>query len=93
MTYYVYIMTNRPCGTLYVGVAGDLNRRAREHREGLIPGFTSRDGLKQLVWYEPFDWIHDAIHREKRLKHWNRAWKVALVEKTNPMEDLFPTLM
>jgi putative endonuclease len=87
-------MTNRPFGTLYVGVTSDLNRRAWEHREGLTPGFTSKYGLKQLVWYEGFPWVHDAIHREKRLKHWNRAWKIALVEEQNPnWEDLYPTLI
>ena len=91
--YYVYIMTNRMHGTLYIGVTNDVVRRAWEHREGTVPGFTKTYGLKLLVHYEEFASIADAIHREKRLKNWNRAWKIALIEERNPnWEDLYPTL-
>jgi putative endonuclease len=91
VAFYVYIMANRIYGTLYVGVTNDLRRRVFEHREGLVDGFTKKYGLKLLVHYESFDRIVDAIHREKRLKHWNRAWKIALIEEQNPnWEDLNP---
>ncbi|MBV9637211.1 MAG: GIY-YIG nuclease family protein, partial [Methylobacteriaceae bacterium] len=73
---WVYIMTNRPNGTLYIGVTSDIARRAYEHREGLIEGFTKRYGLKRLVYMEAYADIRDAIQREKSLKHWPRAWKV-----------------
>jgi putative endonuclease len=91
--YYVYIMTNRVYGTLYIGVTNDIARRAWEHREGLVAGFTRKYGLKLLIYFEEFDSISEAIRREKRLKQWNRAWKIALIEKQNPnWEDLFPLL-
>jgi putative endonuclease len=94
MAYFVYIVTDRRHGTLYVGVTNDIARRAWEHREGLIAGFTKRYALKLLVDIEQFQSISDAIHREKPLKHWNRAWKIKLIEETNPeWDDLYPTLM
>jgi putative endonuclease len=93
MAFYVYIMTNRPYGTLYVGVTNNIARRAWEHREGPQAGFTKTYALRMLVHLEEFSSISDAIHREKRLKHWNRAWKIALIEEGNPnWEDLYPTL-
>ena len=82
--FYVYIMTNRIYGTLYIGVTNDIARRVWEHKEGVVAGFTKRYGLKMLVYFEEFDSISDAIRREKRLKQWNRAWKIALIEKQNP---------
>ena len=81
---YLYIMTNKPQGVLYVGVTSDLSRRVYEHREGLIKGFTSRYGLIRLVCYETFPMVVDAIQREKNIKHWPRAWKVNLIEATTP---------
>ena len=69
---WIYIMTNRRNGTLYVGVASDLPRRAYQHREGLIDGFTKRYGLKMLVYYEQHADIRSAIAREKTIKHWPR---------------------
>jgi len=81
---WVYIMTNRPNGTLYVGVTNDLARRTWEHREGIVDGFTKRYGLKRLVYAERYDDIRTAIQREKSLKHWPRAWKVNLILKGNP---------
>ena len=81
---WVYFMTNRRNGTLYAGVTSDLPRRAYQHREGLIQGFTKRYGLKMLVYYEQYDDIRTAIAREKAIKHWPRAWKVRLIHAMNP---------
>jgi putative endonuclease len=90
---WVYIMSNRPNGTLYLGVTNDLARRAFEHREGRIRGFTQYYGLKRLVWYEPHDDIRTAIQREKAMKHWPRAWKVKLILAMNPeWYDLYENL-
>jgi putative endonuclease len=90
---WVYMMTNRRDGTLYVGVASDFPRRAYQHREGLIDGFTKRHGLKMLVYYERHDDIRTAIQREKTFKHWPRAWKVRLIHRLNPdWKDLYDTL-
>jgi putative endonuclease len=91
---WVYIMTNRRNGTLYIGVTSNLPRRVWEHREGVVDGFTKEYGLKVLVWYDHFDRISDAIQREKTMKHWPRAWKVRLIHAMNPdWEDLFGTLI
>ncbi|MBI1246016.1 MAG: GIY-YIG nuclease family protein [Alphaproteobacteria bacterium] len=76
-------MSNRPDGTLHVGVTSDLPRRAWEHREGAIDGFTKRYGLKRLVWFEAHADIRAAIAREKVLKHWPRAKKVRLIHDAN----------
>ena len=90
---WVYIMTNRPNGTLYIGVTGDLARRVWEHREGIVEGFTKRYGLKRLVYAERYDDIRLAIQREKNLKHWPRAWKVRLILAENPnWDDLYTQL-
>jgi putative endonuclease len=90
---WVYIMTNRRNGTLYLGVTSDLARRAWQHREGRIDGFTKQYGLKYLVYYERFEDIRDAIQREKTMKHWPRAWKVRLIHSMNPnWDDLYETL-
>ena len=90
---WVYIVTNKPDGTLYVGVTSDLARRMYEHREGLIPGFTKKHGLKRLVWYERHDVIRDAIQRETTMKHWSRTWKVKLIHAMNTdWLDLYDTL-
>ena len=91
---WVYIMTNRRNGTLYIGVTSNLPRRAFEHRAGLIKGFSTRYGLKLLVWYEFHDNIHSAIQRETAMKHWPRAWKVRLIHAMNPeWTDLYDTLI
>jgi len=91
---WVYIMTNRPDGTLYVGVTAVLPKRAYEHREGVIDGFTKQYGLKMLVYYERHDDIRTAIQREKTIKHWPRAWKVRLIHSMNPeWNDLYDTLI
>ena len=91
-TYYVYILASQRNGTLYVGVTGDLSRRVWEHQQGVTPGFTSKYGVVRLVWYEDYSDISDAITREKRIKRWRRAWKLRLIEGTNPQWlDLYET--
>jgi putative endonuclease len=91
---YVYILTNRPNGTLYVGVTNDLVRRVAEHREGTVMGFTKTYGLKQLVYFETYDDIRLAVQREKNMKHWSRTWKVRLILASNPLwKDLFESLI
>jgi putative endonuclease len=82
--FYIYIMANKRNGTIYIGVTNDLARRVYEHREGLVKGFTSRYGLKSIVYYEVFDSVSLAIQRETSLKRWPRRWKLALIEKANP---------
>jgi putative endonuclease len=90
---WVYIMSNRRNGTLYVGVTSGLSRRVWEHRKGLIDGFTKRYGLRRLVYYEWHDDIRLAIQREKTMKHWPRAWKVRLIHGVNPeWDDLYELL-
>ena len=87
--YYVYIMASGSHGTLYVGVTNDIGRRAYEHREGLIEGFTKKYGVKRLVYFEEFPTALDAIRREKRIKKYFRAWKINLILAANPgWEDL-----
>jgi len=91
---WVYIVTNRPRGTLYVGVTSNLAKRAWEHRAANIEEFTSRYGLKRLVFVEAHDSIVAAIQREKNLKHLSRDWKIALIEASNPdWKDLYEQLM
>ena len=93
MPYYVYILTNKRNGTLYVGVTNDITRRTWEHREGLNDSFTKRYDTKRLVYMEVHDNIEQAILREKKLKRWRRAWKLDLIEKENPnWRDLFDEL-
>jgi putative endonuclease len=82
--FYVYILTNRRNGTLYVGVTSDLIRRVYQHRMGEVPGFTSKHGLKRLVYYEQCGYGVAAVEHEKRVKRWRRAWKLRLIEEQNP---------
>ena len=92
--YFVYLMASKQHGTLYVGVTGDLAGRAAQHRDETFEGFTKKYGVRLLVWFEEFADIHDAILREKRIKKWRRAWKVELIEKTNPAwSDLFEQIV
>jgi len=91
---WVYIMTNRPNGVLYVGVTADLVRRVYDHRESRIDGFTKRYGLKSLVYFERHEEILPAIAREKVIKHWTRAQKVRLIAAGNPgWDDLYPVIV
>ena len=90
---WVYIMTSRPNGILYVGVTSDIARRAWEHREGIVDGFTKQYGLKRLVYAERHEDIRIAIQREHNIKHWPRAWKVRLIVADNPdWDDLYDRL-
>jgi putative endonuclease len=92
-SYYVYILASRIGGTLYVGVTNDLVRRVCEHRSGAAESFTKRYYVNRLVYFECFDDIEQAIHREKRLKKWARAWKISLIEESNPnWIDLYPQI-
>jgi putative endonuclease len=84
-TYYVYIVTNKPHGTLYIGVTNSLERRIWQHRNGTAEGFTKRYGLSRLVHFEDFRDISNAIAREKALKGWLRKRKIALIEQDNPL--------
>lgn len=93
-SYWVYILASRRNGTLYVGVTNDLLRRISEHRNGLVPGFTLRHNVKQLVYCEHHHDINEAILREKRIKRWRRAWKLELIERSNPQwRDLWLDLL
>ena len=90
---YTYIMTNQPFGTLYIGVTNDLRGRIHAHRTGTRSTFTCKYDLTNLVWFEAYDLITDAIKREKQLKAWRRAWKIALIEENNPdWHDLYPSI-
>ena len=80
----VYILTSKRNGTLYIGVTSNLLGRLQKHREGLMEGFTKDYGVKRLVWFEQHATMEHAIAREKRIKKWNRAWKVRLIEDANP---------
>jgi len=82
-TFHVYILASGRNGTLYIGVTNNLVRRVWEHREGLTDGFTKTYGVKMLVYYEQFENIWAAIHREKQLKNWKREWKMNLIQVTN----------
>ena len=90
---WVYIVTNKRDGTLYLGVTSDIRRRASEHRDGTYPGFSRKHGLKRLVYMESHDEIESAIVRETRIKKWPRAWKVRMIHGFNPdWDDLYETL-
>ncbi len=92
--YYVYILASRRNGTLYTGVTNDFLRRVQEHKRDATPGFTSRYGVHMLVYYEIHGDIQRAIQREKRVKRWNRAWKIQLIERENPRwHDLYASLV
>ena len=80
----VYILASRRNGTLYTGVTSNLPARIQQHRDGLAPGFAWRYSVKQLVWFEQHPTMESAITREKRIKKWNRAWKLQLIETANP---------
>ena len=82
--YYVYILTNKRNGTLYIGMSNDLERRVLEHKRKVIEGFTKKYGLSKLVYFEMYQYVNDAILREKQLKKWRRQWKIDLIEKENP---------
>src|SRR5262245_50219434 len=92
--YFVYMLASRRNGTLYVGVSNDVIHRTWEHKSNLIQWFTKKYGVHILVWYEFHDDINAAIAREKRLKKWNRAWKIELIEEGNSgWNDLYERLL
>ncbi|MDD4963443.1 MAG: GIY-YIG nuclease family protein [Gallionella sp.] len=89
----VYLLVSQRNGTLYVGVTSNLVQRVWQHKEGLADGFTKRYGVKSLVWYEVHESMESAIAREKAIKEWQRAWKLSLIEKTNPdWADLYSSV-
>ncbi len=81
---FVYLLTNRPNGVLYIGATNDLIRRVEQHRSGAVSSFTKKYQCHRLVWCERFENVHDARAVERRMKAWKRAWKVELIEKDNP---------
>ncbi|MFX4087843.1 GIY-YIG nuclease family protein [Sphingobium yanoikuyae] len=83
----VYMLASRRNGTLFIGVTSDLIKRLYEHRNGLIEGFTKDYGVRRLVCFEPHESMDSAILREKRIKKWNRQWKIELIEAGNPDWD------
>ncbi len=83
-SYYVYILASKRNGTLYTGVTNNLERRVYEHKNNIIKGFTKKYNVHNLVYFEETNNINDALEFEKRLKKWNRAWKIKLIEKDNP---------
>jgi len=90
MAHFVYFVASKKEGVLYLGVTNDLVRRIYEHKTKAAPGFTSRYNVAVLVWFEVYDDPVNAITREKEIKKWRRAWKVALIEKENPnWDDLY----
>jgi len=87
--YYVYILTNKIRGTLYIGVTNNLQRRVYEHKSGLVLGFTQKYKLKKLVFFEITNNVNSALQREKQLKNWHRDWKINLIEEfNNDWDDL-----
>ena len=92
--FYVYLLASRKQGTLYLGVTKDLVRRTHQHREKLLPGFSSRYDIRRLIWFETYDDPTSAITREKEIKKWRRAWKIDLIERDNPeWRDLYPEII
>lgn len=92
--FYVYIVASKPHGTIYIGMTRDLLKRVYEHKHHLVEGFTKRYGVHQLVYYEQTENVHSAIQREKQLKKWLREWKIALIERMNPVwRDLYDELL
>ena len=90
----VYILASKRNGTLYIGVTSDLVKRIWEHKNNLVKGFTERYNVHNLVWYELHENMTSAIEHEKKLKEWKRAWKLDLIEGSNPnWNDLYSTMI
>jgi len=93
-SYYVYILASQRNGTLYIGLTNDLIKRVYEHKNDLADGFTKKHNVHSLVYYEQYNNVESAIIREKRLKKWNRKWKLELIEKENPQwRDLYGSIL
>ena len=84
LTFWTYIITNHKLGTLYVGHTDDISIRMQQHIHGELEGFSKKYGLKHLVWFETFGSRDEAFQRERRIKEWNRQWKINLIEESNP---------
>ena len=84
MQYYVYILASQPNGTLYIGRTNDLVKRVWQHKQKFVKSFTSKYAIDKLVYFEVHQDAGAIVQRERRLKTWERAWKVALIEKENP---------
>jgi putative endonuclease len=90
----VYILASKRNGTLYIGVTSDLIKRIWEHKSTVVKGFTERYNVHQLVWYELHETMESAISKEKMLKNWKRAWKLELIESSNPdWQDLYESIV
>ena len=90
----VYILASKRNGTLYIGVTSDLVKRVWQHKNNMVEGFTKKHAVHDLVWYEASDEMLPALEREKQLKHWTRAWKIQLIEQTNPeWKDLYESII
>ena len=93
-TYYVYTLTSKRNGTLYIGVTNNLIRRIYEHKNDMTEGFTKKYRIHRLVYYEEFNNVNDAITREKRMKKWKRSWKIELIKSVNSKwRDLYGELL
>ncbi|MBN1587021.1 MAG: GIY-YIG nuclease family protein [Candidatus Omnitrophica bacterium] len=93
-SYYVYILASRANGTLYLGVTNDLVKSVYQHRNNLLEGYTSKYCVHRLVYFEETEDVHSALSREKRIKKWNRAWKIRLIEDRNPdWKDLYSEIL
>jgi putative endonuclease len=84
MPYYVYILANKPHGAIYIGSARDLRNRLEQHAAGIPGSHTQKYNIKTLVYFEIHNEVIDAVHQERRLKRWRRAWKEELIAKSNP---------
>ena len=92
--YYVYILASQKNGTLYIGITRNLIKRVYEHKNNLVEGFTREYNVHNLVYFESCKDVNEAILREKRLKKWNRQWKIELIEKDNPdWKDLYSEIV
>lgn len=92
--YYIYILASKKNGTLYIGVTNNLIRRVYEHKNNIVKGFTQKYKVHNLVYYEIYNDINDAITREKRIKKWKRQWKIELIKKFNPeWKDLYNEIL
>jgi len=90
----VYMLASQRNGTLYVGVTSDLVKRIWEHKQDMVEGFTRKYQVHDLVYFEQHEDMHQAIQRERQIKKWNRAWKIELLEKSNPgWRDLWPEIL
>ena len=92
--YFVYILASKKNGTLYTGVTANLIHRVYEHKKGLVEGFSKKYNVNILVFYEAYQYVNDAIYREKCIKKWRREWKIKLIEDQNPnWNDLYLDLI